>query len=671
VVARELRRIHVHEDVPWDELAVVVRRHGERLGGVLRALDDAGVPRAVPDRGSSLLEEPAVQPFRLGLEWVARPDERDARVEAILTSDLVRLSPALARGMVRAARAAGEPASAALDHTEDLGDAEVASLMGLRQALAAAEEASTSVQDAFSALWRGLPSARRMVDEAGASPGGRRDLDAVVALSNAVAEADQQGMGVAAFLEILEAGEDVPELFGAEGEAEGAVSVLTAHATSGREFDTVLVVGVEEGDFPSLTRPEPMFDLAALDGRRSQSERNRLRLEDERRLFSVVATRARRRTVLLAASAAGQPAGGGAGSRFVAELGLSWSASPYGAVRGVEALDEGPLTAAEAEAAWRRRLADPGASAPDRLAALRGLVALDAEPAGWWFQRDWTGLDRPLHEEIRTSFSRLEKLENCALQYVLSEELGLDDRAGYHAWVGHLVHKLIEDCEQGLIDRTRDALVAAAEERWRTAEFPSHAVSEAFRRLVTKVMIPIWVEEYGGAPALATETHFLFPYDGATVSGYIDRIGPADGGGSVITDYKTGRAKDLTKPHGNLQLGIYYLAVSEAPELAEHRPVKAVELVYLREPRKYQRDGGKVARAQLPILNKDRGEYEGAVRTRLSGLIERVRELNETESYPPNPRADCMFCRFRSLCPIWPEGGEVFPTAGARAEVPA
>jgi len=29
----------------------------------------------------------------------------------------------------------------------------------------------------------------------------------------------------------------------------------------------------------------------------------------------------------------------------------------------------------------------------------------------------------------------------------LCRELGLEGRAGYHAWVGHLVHRLIEDCE--------------------------------------------------------------------------------------------------------------------------------------------------------------------------------------------------------------------------------
>ena len=54
----------------------------------------------------------------------------------------------------------------------------------------------------------------------------------------------------------------------------------------------MIVVGTVEGNFPSLSRPEPMFDLDALDHPISQSDRNRARLEDERRLFRMVLGRA-------------------------------------------------------------------------------------------------------------------------------------------------------------------------------------------------------------------------------------------------------------------------------------------------------------------------------------------------------------------------------------------
>ena len=50
-IARELRRLHVEHGVGWNDMAVVVRRQGANLGGLLRALDDARIPRAMPERG--------------------------------------------------------------------------------------------------------------------------------------------------------------------------------------------------------------------------------------------------------------------------------------------------------------------------------------------------------------------------------------------------------------------------------------------------------------------------------------------------------------------------------------------------------------------------------------------------------------------------------------------
>ena len=83
VVARELRRLHVEESVPWAELAVVVRRQRERLAGLLRALDDAAVPRATPEARLSLLSQPATHPYLLALRWLARPEERDALLKTL------------------------------------------------------------------------------------------------------------------------------------------------------------------------------------------------------------------------------------------------------------------------------------------------------------------------------------------------------------------------------------------------------------------------------------------------------------------------------------------------------------------------------------------------------------------------------------------------------------
>src|SRR5207249_2000338 len=103
---------------------------------------------------------------------------------------------------------------------------------------------------------------------------------------------------------------------------------LTAHGAAGREFDTVVVAGVLEGNFPSLTRPEPMFDLDALERVTTQAQRNSRRLEDERRLFRVAVSRARRRALLTASQAGSGAPSVGAPSRFAAEAGAEWTSLP-------------------------------------------------------------------------------------------------------------------------------------------------------------------------------------------------------------------------------------------------------------------------------------------------------------------------------------------------------
>ena len=154
-VARELRRLHVDEGVAWSDLAVVVRRQGAHVGNLLRALDDAQVPRVVPERGLSLGTAPSTHPYVLALRWlVAGGPERDELVEPLLTSDVIGLSPAAARGLIRRARVEGRAAAEALDVTEGLDPAEADAVVAARETLAKASLfAGMSVQDAFRVLW--------------------------------------------------------------------------------------------------------------------------------------------------------------------------------------------------------------------------------------------------------------------------------------------------------------------------------------------------------------------------------------------------------------------------------------------------------------------------------------------------------------------------------------
>ena len=647
-VARELRRLHVEEGVAWNELAVVVRRQGSHLAGLLRALDDAGVPRVVPERGLSLSAEPATFPYVLALRWaVADRERREGLIEQLLTSDLIGLSPATVRGLTRTAQATEGSIAAALEISEGLSPEEASAIEAARTSLGAAEEvASDSVIEAFRVLWETLPCSARLVEASAISVDARRELDAVLTFAEVVLEAGgSPDPSTQAFLVALDAGDHGPGFSAWERSQPDAVPVVTAHGAVGQEWDSVIVSEAIEGNFPSLGRPEPMFDLSALERAFSRSERNRMRLEDERRLFRTVLGRARHRVVLTSAGAYGDDVLS-ARSRFADELRVSWALAPTGP------FDE-PVSVREATATWRRTLSDPATSMLRRLAALEGLAALGVDPARWWYQRDWTETGGPLHDELRLSYSKLSTLDNCELQHVLADELGLGREAGYQAWVGKTVHRLIEDCENGEVPKELGAILDAVDARWSQREFPSRAVSEAYRREVRERMMPNWFHAFADGTSLAVEQRFSFPFDGAEIVGVIDRIGPLERGGTRITDFKTGKPENAGKPEESLQLGIYFLAVQQCEELAPFRPVRAVELAFVkghwRTPTEYH--------AAVWQVGPDREEaYQSAVREALSDLVARERALLQSGVYEPNPSANCRFCDFKTLCPLYPEG---------------
>lgn len=656
-VARELRRVHFEEGVPWHDLAVVARRADLHLTGIIRALDDAAIPRVAPENARSLLVEAGTMPYVTALRWCARPEQRDLLAEPLLSSELTRLTPAEARSLVRSAKVNGKPPREAFDHAAELHLDAAQTVKELRDALAAASAtAEGSVGQTFRSLWHQLPHSRRLVEaEARGDATARRDLDAILALAATIADHDGSAdPSTEAFLVWLEAGAEGPGL-AAEDERRDAVRVLTAHGTAGREFDSAIIIGASEGNFPSVSRPEPMFDLAALDGPILQAERTRQRLEDEGRLFELVTSRARR-TVLCTASDEHDPAERSPiRSRFLTHV--AWEAAPTPPFGD-------PVSAGEALALWRRILADHEASEVDRLVALEGLLAIGDDPSTWWYQRDWTDPGGRLKDQPRVSASRLSTLDDCELKFVLREELGLESGSSAAMWVGKAVHKIMEDADNGEIPRTARALSSTAHQRWRPEMFSSTAASNAWLRIVQDQILPRWLAEYGSRETLVAEQRFQFTFDDALVTGAIDRIGKLDEG-TEITDYKTGAKPygDAKIPDDNLQLALYYLALHEVPELQTYLPVNHIELAFVRHESK-----GRIVRVERDFTPDDKHDYESAIRERLSELIGHVNNLYDGAPIPPDPTANCRFCSFKPLCPLYDQSGDVLPEETSRTD---
>ena len=161
------------------------------------------------------------------------------------------------------------------------------------------------------AMWQatGLGPTWRTVALGGGLAGARadRDLDAVVALFDAAARYVDRlpQMGPRGFLDHIR-GQDVPgDTLVARAPSDDTVSLLTPQGAAGREWQFVVVAGVQEGVWPdlrlrgSLLGSERLVDAVTGRGQSLRAAQAAVRY-DETRLFLVAVTRATERLLVTA-----------------------------------------------------------------------------------------------------------------------------------------------------------------------------------------------------------------------------------------------------------------------------------------------------------------------------------------------------------------------------------
>ncbi|MFN2614070.1 MAG: ATP-dependent helicase [Actinomycetota bacterium] len=640
-IARECIRLRAREGIGFGQISVIVRRFGPVSRAIRRAFERARVPHVVVGENRPLQAEPSLRPMLDLARFALREDKTDELLSSVLSSPAVGLEPYTVRALRREARLRRtsldtlvvEPSDALPEKDRE----KLRALERLVDALSSEEMRAKRPDEVFWFLWEGLPFFREFVASADDDA-----LDAIAAFARAVERFSDRrpGKTFADYIGVLEGVEFGPEPWNMpEDRRPDAVRIMTAHSAAGTECEAVIVAGCVEGEFPNTRTPRAMLDLRDLLNPASPFERSMERLDEERRLFGVAVSRARTRVLLTAARESSQrealtP------SPFVHLAGLEWL-RPEPAEPGSDA-----LTRDEAEAAARRALRNGAADerALDMLARLPGV-----DPDTWWYEREWTDPGIPIApEELRTSYSRLSNYDNCALQYLYQVELGLDPQTSHQMLVGTWVHDIVDKCARGEIAASEEALIAALDEVWDPKVFEATAV-EHRRRLDSEEMLRRWLRTDGQQAVLATEVGFEFPIDGAIMRGRIDRVVRFGSNKTRVTDYKTGRSsKSDDEIKEDLQLASYYLALKRDPSLANLGEPKYVELAYLGA---FWQDGF-VRRGFDPTAVEN---FEQLAQQRLEDFVAGIR----AERFAPSPSADCQWCRFKTLCPVWPEGDEV------------
>jgi superfamily I DNA/RNA helicase/RecB family exonuclease len=695
-VADVLRRAHLIDGLAWSSMAILLR--STRIAGALqRALADAGVPVETPADERPLVREPALDPL-LSLLRVATgqcPLDEDTAV-ALLCSplggadalDVRRLRRAL-HGVERSAggtRRSGElmvecllaapaEASAAVHLAPDVGGA-AQRIAGLLVLVRRGVSAGHTPEQVLWAVWSASRWRQKLHDivdrPGGATPAvlrhADRQLDAVVALFEAAARFTDRlpASGLEVFLDGLVRQEIPADPLGQRSFSGDGVRLLTAHRSKGLEWDLVVVAGAQEGIWPDLRRRNTLLEgdeLAGADeeptlfaAQEASAASRASALVDERRLFYVAITRARRRLLVTAVSGGDEtelrP------SRFLSELGVPLPETTEVAPRVLS------LPALVAE--LRCVSSDPESSPALRQAAVEELALLAptvpaADPQRWWGLAEWTERSLPLLPAdgvVTLSPSQVEAIQTCPLRWFLVRRAGVATAATSSQGFGTLVHELAREIVDAGIESLPE-LEERLDVHWPQIDWeaPWYSVRERAAARAALERLLQWHADRGNS-VIGAELDFsldLTLTNGrARIRGQIDRLERDPEGRGVVVDYKTGR----TPPTGeevkmSPQLGLYQLAVlhgaveppeGAAPEDSATEGVGGASLFHLRK--------GKI-QDQPPLIVEDDG------RTWIHGLLEELVATIASESFPARPNTGCDTCAVRRSCPARPEGTQV------------
>jgi superfamily I DNA/RNA helicase/RecB family exonuclease len=686
-VAHLLREAHLEDGVAWGDMAVVARS-GERVTSLRRALAVAGVPVSVLGSQVPLRDEPAVRPLLDVLAVVTGRVALDAAAAAGLALSPVGALDAVGLRRVRRALRAEELGGGGGRASDELlveALEEPGVLVGLRpevatpmrrlaRVIAAGRAAALEAgADAHSVLWAvwdatGLAEQWRRAALAGGAAGQRadRDLDAVLALFRA-AETFVERMPAApprSFVDWLVA-QDVPADTIAARARRESVPVLTAAGAAGREWELVVVAGVQEGSWPDLRLRDSLLGAQALvdllDGRAGDgaapdvAAARRAVLADELRSFAVACSRARSRLVVTAvADLDSEP------SPFVDLVVPPAAVGPAGEevadARLVTAMPA-PLDLRGLVARLRSRLEETARDGAPDAAAAHTLARLGAAGVDGADPVQWHGLAAPSTDEalwpaearVPVSPSRIELAATCALRWAL-ESAGGTPVSTREQSLGTLIHAIAQDHPSG----TYEELIAALDDRWSTLGLHGGWPEAATRRKAEGMVCRLAAYLRGAGAPLLVEADFVLETDRAVVKGKVDRIEavpPAEDGTerARVVDLKTGSQVTGTKAEVNPQLAAYQLAVGSGSfeGLAPGTTSAGATLLYVGAGA--ARNG---SRKEQSALDGDRAEWANQ-------LIDGVAESMAASTFRATRNDDCRRCPVRSSCPVQPEGGQV------------
>ena len=433
------------------------------------------------------------------------------------------------------------------------------------------------------------------------------------------------------------------------------VTLVSAHAALGREWDVVVIAGLQEGLWPNTTPRGGVLGtqylVDVLDGVAAEttglSNRAPL-LAEERRLLIAAMGRARSRLLVTAVdSESGDDSL--LPSPFFFELRQFSTDTDTDAAEPVLA----PRLLAPAPLVGRLRAVicapDEAVSDTVRACAAAQLARLAAAGVSGADPKQWYGMATPSTDEplwsgddhvVRLSPSTLQTLVDCPLRWLLERHGGSDGRDVRSA-IGSLVHALVADPAM-----SDGQMVAELERLWEKLPFESawYADNELARHRSMLSTFAQWREQTRQElTEMGTEVDVdgVLDCDGTPVRvrGRLDRLERDDAGRLVVVDIKTGKkpvSKDDAQRHA--QLAMYQLAIAENV-LPEGNTPGGGRLVYLG-------NAGAAApteRRQDPLSADSCGQWRE--------LVGKAAAATQGPQFLARINDGCAHCPMRQSCP--------------------
>ena len=524
-----------------------------------------------------------------------------------------------------------------------------------------------TAHDVLWAVWdaSGLAGTWQQASAAGGSRGAAADadLDAVLALFDAAARFSArfpQG-SPRLFLDSL-AGQEIAGDTLAERASRGdGVAVLTAHRSKGLEWDLVVVAGVQEGTWPdvrtrgSLLSMDELVDAAAQTAATEQASPSSAAvalasklLDEERRLFYVAVTRARRSLIV---TAVGGQDSEDRPSRFLAELAGRDIEPEQITGAGQRWLSLPALTADLRRAAADRTRPGPARrAAAAQLARLAAAGVRGASPRQWYALTELSGPGPVADGSVRLSPSQVESFARCGLRWLLESAAGVSAPSVLRHF-GIVIHAAAALAAEGADDGD---ITKRIDEAWRHLDFGS-AWYGAKQRDQAQRMVRKFLDWHRANPRelVTVEKELRVRIGQVEITGRVDRLERDADGSAVVVDLKTGSGRppddELDR---NPQLGVYQLAVllGAFEELGLTQPGGA-ELVQVGKAGLTAR--ARVQRQRSLSSDPEPGWAADLVQTVASGMSGSV--------FTATANPGCRVCPVASCCPVHERGGQVAP----------